>query len=64
LTEERRVTAKLRSTQTPAPAVVFPLSDERVGVRFDESQKPAAPGQSVVFYDGDIVLGGGVLTLK
>ena len=64
LTEERRVTAKLRSTQTPAAAVAFPLNGGRIGIQFDELQKPAAPGQSVVLYDGDTVLGGGVLTVK
>jgi tRNA-specific 2-thiouridylase len=34
---------------------------ERVTVVFDEPQRAAAPGQSVVLYDGDVVLGGGTI---
>ncbi len=61
ITEPVRLTAKVRSTQTPAPATVSPDGENRVKVAFDEWQKPAAAGQSVVFYDGDTVVGGGVL---
>jgi len=35
------------------------LSDPSVRVTFDEPQRAVAPGQAVVFYDGDVVLGGG-----
>ncbi|MBR5973208.1 MAG: tRNA 2-thiouridine(34) synthase MnmA [Paludibacteraceae bacterium] len=57
---ELKVTAKMRSTQKPAPATIIPDGD-RVRVEFDEYQASIAIGQSVVFYDGDYVIGGGVI---
>lgn len=56
-----RVTAKIRYRHTPAPATVIRLEDDRVSVTFDEPQRAISPGQSVVFYDEDIVLGGGII---
>ena len=53
------VTARIRHRHPDAPALVDPLPDDRVAVIFDEPQSAVAPGQAVVFYDGDIVLGGG-----
>ena len=60
LTSEKKVSAKIRSTQQPTPAVIKPAGD-KVEVIFDDLQKSIAIGQSVVFYDEDIVLGGGVI---
>ncbi len=60
LTQERGVLAKIRSTQQPTSAVIRPVGD-RVEVVFDDLQKSIAIGQSVVFYDEDTVLGGGVI---
>ena len=42
-----------------AAVSITPLPDDRVHVVFDEPQYAVAPGQAVVFYDGDLVLGGG-----
>ncbi len=56
-----RVRAKIRYRHTPAPATVTRLSDGRIHVVFDTPQRAIAPGQSVVLYDGDVVLGGGVI---
>lgn len=42
-------------------ATVSPISRERVKVDFDEAARAVTPGQSVVFYDGDTVLGGGII---
>ena len=61
LTEEKRVSAKIRSTQQPVMATVRPIDDNSMEVVFDDMQKSIAIGQSVVLYDGDIVLGGGVI---
>ena len=61
LTETRRATAKIRSTQQPTDVTLNPLKDGRVKVVFDEFQKSIAIGQSAVFYDNDTVLGGGVI---
>ncbi len=55
----RLITARIRHRNPDAPATVKPLPDDRVAVTFDEPQCAVAPGQAVVFYDDDTVLGGG-----
>jgi tRNA-specific 2-thiouridylase len=52
-------TAKIRYRHTAAPATVFALSDQGARVEFAEPQSAVTPGQAVVFYHGDHVLGGG-----
>ncbi len=54
-----RVTAQIRYRHRDAPAALEPLPGGRVRVTFDEPQTAVAPGQAVVFYDGDVVVGGG-----
>jgi tRNA-specific 2-thiouridylase len=54
-----RVQAKIRHRHEPAPATLENASDGEVRVIFDEPQRAITPGQAVVFYDGDIVIGGG-----
>jgi tRNA-specific 2-thiouridylase len=44
--------------------VITPLSDNRVEVCFQEPEKSVTPGQAVVFYDGDKVIGGGWIEQK
>lgn len=51
--------AKIRYQHTPVEAEVELLDDERMRVAFSQSQYGVAPGQAVVLYDGDRVLGGG-----
>jgi tRNA-specific 2-thiouridylase len=58
---ERKAQAKIRSTQQPTE-VILRTDGNTVNVEFEEMQKSIAIGQSVVFYDGDIVLGGGVIS--
>ncbi len=53
--------AKARSRMTEQAATVYPLEDGRVRVVFDEPQRALTPGQAIVFYDDDIVLGGGMI---
>lgn len=53
--------AKIRYAAQPATARITPMSGGRALVSFDEAQRAMTPGQSVVFYHGDIVLGGGVI---
>ena len=54
-----RCDAKIRYRHTAAPAEVEQLGDGRFRVTFDDPQYGVAPGQAVVLYDGDRVLGGG-----
>ena len=59
--EPLRITAKTRYSQTEAPATVTPLPDGRIQVDFDQPQRAITPGQAVVLYDGEVVLGGGTI---
>ena len=61
-TSPLRVAAKIRHSHQPAPATVRALDGETAEVVFDSPQRAVTPGQSVVFYDGDVVVGGGVIT--
>jgi len=61
LTGPMEAQAKIRSTGKPKPVVLSPLADGTVSVRFAEPLKAVTPGQSVVFYDDGMVLGGGVI---
>jgi len=54
-----RVTAKIRHRHEPASAVLENAPNGEVRVTFDQPQRAITPGQAVVFYDGDIVVGGG-----
>ena len=56
-----RCKAKVRYRQTEQWATVSPEEEGRVRVTFDEPQRAITPGQAVVFYDGDSVLGGGTI---
>lgn len=55
-----RVTAKARYRQKDVPATIEPAGN-KVRVIFDEPQRALTPGQAVVFYNGDYVVGGGII---
>ena len=61
LTAPMTVTVKTRYSQREAEAVAEPLSGGQVRLRFREPQRAVTPGQFVVLYDGDAVVGGGVI---
>ncbi|MDR1958449.1 MAG: tRNA 2-thiouridine(34) synthase MnmA [Planctomycetaceae bacterium] len=61
LPSPRRVRAKVRYRTAEQTAVVEQTAEDRFRVEFDEPQRGVAPGQAVVLYDGEIVLGGGTI---
>jgi tRNA-specific 2-thiouridylase len=56
------VKAKIRYSHEAAPATIRCVGNRRILVEFEEAQKAITPGQSVVFYDGDTVVGGGIIS--
>lgn len=56
-----RIAARIRYHAAEAPAVLSPLPGRQVRVDFDKPQRAVSPGQSVVFYDGEYVVGGGII---
>lgn len=56
-----RCAVKTRYRQTDIACEIFPIDDENIRVIFDEPQIAVTPGQSAVFYQGEICLGGGVI---
>jgi len=57
--KEFATSCRIRYRHQPVPCRVAPLAGDRVTVRFQEPEKSITPGQAVVFYDDDRVLGGG-----
>ena len=61
LREKLKVNAKIRYNFHEKPAEIIPLDDDTVKIIFKEPQKAVTPGQAVVFYKDDIVVGGGII---
>jgi len=59
LTEPMRVTVKIRHRHDGAPATIASAGPDELLVNFDQAQRAITPGQAAVFYDGDVVVGGG-----
>jgi len=60
-TKPMNMTAKVRYGKREGAARIEPMEGGRVRVTFAEPQRAVTPGQSVVFYDGDVVVGGGLI---
>ncbi|MBI2637628.1 MAG: tRNA 2-thiouridine(34) synthase MnmA, partial [Candidatus Sungbacteria bacterium] len=56
-----RFSAKIRTPQAMQACAVEETADDELRVQFDTPQHSAAPGQACVFYDWDVVLGGGII---
>jgi tRNA-uridine 2-sulfurtransferase len=61
LTEALTIKAKIRYLHHEAEAVISPLDNEKASVRFTEPQMAITPGQAAVFYEDDLVVGGGTI---
>ena len=62
LTEPMAVTAKIRHSQIELPATVYPEENGFARVEFENPQRAITPGQAVVLYNGEDVIGGGTIT--
>lgn len=61
LSEPMEVTAKIRHSQFEQPATVYPEENGFARVEFQQPQRAISPGQAVVLYDGDMIVGGGTI---
>ena len=61
LEKPMRVLVKTRYLQQEKPAWAVQTADDEIHVEFDEAQRALTPGQAAVLYDGDIVIGGGII---
>ncbi len=59
LTESIEVTAKIRYNHPGTPATLFPQENGRTKVKLHTPQRAITPGQAAVFYQDDLVVGGG-----
>ncbi|HZK25932.1 MAG TPA: tRNA 2-thiouridine(34) synthase MnmA [Thermoclostridium sp.] len=61
LHNSRKVNAKVRYSAKETEAEISRIDNDKIRVEFTSPQRAITPGQSIVFYDGDVVLGGGVI---
>ena len=59
--KELKVKARVRYSQKEQPATVYPIGQDKIHLVFDEPQRAITPGQAVVLYDNDVVVGGGTI---
>ncbi len=59
-----RCEVQIRYRHKAAPATLIPLGDDALLIEFDEPQRAPADGQSTVFYDGETVIGGGIIRME
>jgi tRNA-specific 2-thiouridylase len=61
LTEPRTFKTRIRYLHAEAEAVISPIDDNKTGVKFTDPQMAVTPGQAAVFYEDDMVIGGGTI---
>lgn len=61
LTSPMKATVKTRYSQKEVKAVLHPEGDDKIIAEFENKQRAVTPGQAAVFYDGDVVIGGGTI---
>jgi len=61
LTQKINANVKIRYNSPEFKAKLIPITEQKIKVKFDKKQRAVTPGQSIVFYDNDNVLGGGII---
>jgi len=61
LLETIKAEVKIRYNGKKSPAIISPYGEDRVIINFEKPQRAVTPGQSAVFYQGDVVVGGGII---
>jgi len=61
LSKSVKIEVKIRYNSKKSPAIISPYGEDRVLINFEKPQRAITPGQSAVFYQGDIVVGGGII---
>ena len=64
LEKDITASAKIRYSQNLSKCRIIPISEDRVLLEFEEPQRAPTPGQAAVFYDEDVVIGGGTIVSK
>lgn len=62
LSGSKKLLVKIRSTQKAQPAIIHPINEKEVWVEFLNPQRAITPGQAAVFYEGEMVVGGGIIS--
>ena len=61
LSNSIKAEVKIRYNSKKSPAIISPYDEDRVLINFEKPQRAVTPGQSAVFYQGDTILGGGII---
>ncbi len=61
LSRSVKTEVKIRYNSKKSPAIISPYGEDRVLINFEKPQRAITPGQSAVFYQGDVVVGGGII---
>jgi len=61
LSDSIKAEVKIRYNSKKSPAIISPCGEGRVLINFEKPQRAITPGQSAVFYQGDVVMGGGII---
>ncbi len=61
LSDSIKVEVKIRYNSKKSPAIISPSSEDKILINFEKPQRAITPGQSAVFYQGDVLIGGGII---
>ena len=61
ITEPLTLKVHIRYLHAEAEAIITPVDNDKVNIKFTKPQMAVTPGQAAVFYDGDVVVGGGTI---